>query len=123
MILLRFAVIALDLIRIKYQNQLALPIAAVVAQHVHQLSSGTVQIVLGNRFQLVPRKNDVVAVYQQVLLPVIRRIRLAVICCRGVLLFGGAECLSGIAVDFSISPFKNRHEFLVLCQTAPIGCP
>ena len=45
------------------------------------------------------------------------------ICCRGVLLFGGVECLSGIAVDFSVSPFKDCHEFLVLCQTAPIGCP
>ena len=64
---------AVDTIGIEHQNQVALPIALIVAQDSDQPASGSVQTLLRQRFQLVPRKNDVVPIHQQILLPTLLR--------------------------------------------------
>ena len=57
------------LVGVKYQNQLAPAVALVVAQQLDQPGTGAVQVLPGQLLQLLPGKNDVVPVHQQVFRP------------------------------------------------------
>ena len=58
---------AFYLVRIEYQNQMHLPVTLIIAQNIHQLTSGGLQINLRQFFQFFPRIDNIVAVHQKVL--------------------------------------------------------
>ena len=59
---------ALHLVGVKHQDDPAFPVALIVAQEVAQLFPGGVQMFRRQLFQLVPRENDIIPVYQQIIL-------------------------------------------------------
>ena len=93
--------------------------ALIVAQDVRQLFAGGVQTLFGKGVELVPRKDDVVAVHQQVLggngpllggkigaFPLLHR----------------AESRQRVPLDGAIGPLKNFQQLLVLFQRSTVGC-
>ena len=59
---------ALYLVGVEHQDHPAPPVALIVAQQVAQLLPGGIQIFRRRLFQLVPRENDIIPVYQQIIL-------------------------------------------------------
>ncbi len=57
---------AAHLVGVEHKNYAAGPKAAVIAQRVHQRPSCGLDVYLSQRVQIVPRKNDIVAVNQQI---------------------------------------------------------
>ena len=121
-----FPHVAGHLVSVEYQNHLAVPVALVIAQQVHQQLTGGVQTLLGRFLQLVPGEDDVVAVHQQKLLSigvgplssagdrVGRRLRR---------LFppGFGRWVKIPPADGAIGPLINGHQLLVLFQRARIA--
>ena len=64
-LLLHGALIILDLVRVKDDDQRALPVSLIIAQDLDQAVSGRIQIVLCQRAQLLPVMDDIVAVDEQ----------------------------------------------------------
>lgn len=65
------SVFALDLVRIKHKNKVALAVALIVAENVYQSVSCPVKTSFGKLFEVFPRKNNIVAVNKQILRAVI----------------------------------------------------
>ena len=68
MVLLDAAGTARHTVGIEHEDEDALFEALIVAENVHQPVTGGVEALLGKGVQLVPRKDDVVAVHQQIFL-------------------------------------------------------
>ena len=107
---------ALYLVRIKHENKVALTVALIVAENVYQSVPCTVKTSFGKLFEVFPRKNNIVAVNEQILRAVIhggffilfsrlvnRRNRL------DMTLFGSVFS----ACHRTVGLFKNLHKFLV----------
>ena len=58
--------IVLDAVGVKDQNEVTFFDALIVAQQVNERRAGGIQIVVGEGFELIPCKDDVVAVNEQV---------------------------------------------------------
>ena len=67
MVLFDLPCAAPHLVGVEHQNRHAALVACIVAQNVHQAAAGGVQIAVGQPAQVVPGKNHVVAVHQQVI--------------------------------------------------------
>ena len=61
--------IALYLVGVKDQYQLAPPVALVVAQDLNEPVPGGVQVGFRQLGQLLPRKDDIVSIHQQIFRP------------------------------------------------------
>ena len=64
--LLDRARIVLDAVGVKDQDEVTFFDALIVAQQVNERRAGGVQIVVGQRFEFIPGKDDVVAVNKQI---------------------------------------------------------
>ena len=120
-VLLHLPAAALHPVGVKHQNGHTAAVPGVVAQNIHQSTPRPIQIFLGDAVQLLPRKNHVVAIHQQVLRPRQR--------------FGGGllhrtlrpcvqRLMQGLVVPafyFSVGALKNFQQLLVLRQRAPVG--
>jgi len=125
MVLLDLPCAAAHLVGVEHQNRHAALVARIVAQNVHQAAAGGVQIAVGQPAQVVPGKNHVVAVHQQVIGPGGHRLggdagR------SGGGVQGGAGCLFGVSglattAYLAVGALKNRQQLLVLFQRAPVG--
>ena len=103
---------------IEHQDEHALLEALIVAQDVHQLVAGGVQALFGEGVQLVPRKDDVVAVHQQVFR-------------RDLPLLGGkvgalpllhrAEGCQRVPLDGAVGALENFEQLGVLFQRGAVG--
>ena len=120
-VLLHLPAAALHPVGVKHQNGHAAAVSGVVAQNVHQPPARPVQIFLRDAVQLLPRKNHVVAVHQQVLRP---SQRLG----GGLLHRALRPCVQCLTQEFVISAFyfsvgalKDFQQLLVLRQRAPVG--
>ena len=110
-LLLHGALIILDLVRVKDDDQRALPVSLIIAQDLDQAVSGRIQIVLCQRAQLLPVMDDIVAVDEQAsrqlfqvypdLFPLLLMPRIA-------LPVRDAPFLR------TVCPGKDRHELLIL---------
>ena len=65
------SVFALYLVRIKHENKVTLAVALIVAENVYQSVPCTVKTSFGKLFEVFPRKNNIVAVNEQILRAVI----------------------------------------------------
>ena len=58
--------IPFDLVGVKYQNKMHLPVSLEITQDIHQLPPGAVQIGPCQFLQGIPGKDDIVAVHQEI---------------------------------------------------------
>ena len=65
------SVFTLYLVRIKHENKVALAVTLIVAENVYQSVPCTVKTSFGKLFEVFPRKNNIVAVNEQILRAVI----------------------------------------------------
>ena len=103
---------------IEHQNEHAFLVALIVAQNVHQLAAGGVQAFLCQCVQLVPRKDDVVAVHQQIL-----RGNFPLLCgkIRAFGLLHRTERRQRVPLDGAVGALKNFEQFGILFQRSAVG--
>ena len=103
---------------IEHQNEHAFLVALIVAQDVHQFAAGGVQAFLCQCVQLVPRKDDVVAVHQQIL-----RGNFPLLCgkIRAFGLLHRTERRQRVALDGAVGALKNFEQLGVLLQRGAVG--
>ena len=117
-VLLDAAGTARHTVGIEHEDEDALFEALIVAENVHQPVAGGVEALLGKGVQLVPRKDDVVAIHQQVFggdlpllggeigpLPLLHR----------------AERRQRVAFDGAVGALKNFQQFGVLFQRSAVS--
>ena len=121
-VLLHRAHPALDLVGVEDQDGHAPPVRREVAQDVHELVPGGLQVFRRQGLQVLPGEDHVVAVHQQVLRPLFGGLGLVggrALFRRG--LFHRPEGLQGVPLDGAVGPLENGHELLVLLQAGPVG--
>ena len=126
MVFLHLPHAAPHLVGVKDENGHAPLVPGVVAQNVHQPAAGGVQVALGQAAQVLPGKDHVVPVHQQVIRPgglgPGRHLHAG---------GGGVQrrpgCLLGVGavlapvLDLAVGALKDGQQFLVLLQRAPVG--
>ena len=112
------------LVGVKYQNRHTALIACVVAQNVHQPAPCGIKAAVRQPAQGVPRKDDIVAVHQQIVRPGGHRRS------RHARRRGGVQRRTGglfgivnaaAALYLAVGAFKNSQQFLILLQRAAVG--
>ena len=113
-VLLHRAGVALHLVGVEDQNDLALAVALIVHQQVGQHGPGGRHVLPGHRLQLLPGEDDVVAVHQEVF-------RAGLLLPDGVVVIqtgaGGLLLgLEGLVLHLAVGALKDGLELLVLLQ-------
>ena len=117
-VLLYAAGAARHTVGIKHKDEHALLKALIVAEDVHQPVAGRFQALFGECVQLVPCKDDVVAVHQQVFgldLPLLG------VEIGAFPLLGGAERRQRVPLDGPIGLFKDLQQLSILFQSSTVG--
>ena len=112
--------IALYLVGVKDQYQLAPPVALVVAQDLNEPVPGGVQVGFRQLGQLLPRKDDIVSIHQQIFRPFgqgRRFPRLGAIPGR----LWGMQRFAAPPLDGPVGHLKNAHQLFILQKGAPVG--
>ena len=79
MVCFHAARIAFHFVSIKYKNQRGFFESLIITQNIHQFFPGTVDVDCCQFFQILPGKNDVITVHQQILFFSIRRFFLFIV--------------------------------------------
>ena len=114
---LHAAGVSLDLVGVKHQDHHALAEPLIVGENTHEHLARGVNVLRGNGFELVPCKDDVVAVDKQVLRVGVLRPNIVF-----ALVQRGARRLfrrfKRLALDLSVGALKNALQLLVLFKGA-----
>ena len=117
-ILLDDAGAARHTVGIEHEDEHTLFEPLIVAQDVHQLLAGGIKALFGELVQLIPRKDDVVAIHQQVFG---RDLPLLGVKIRALGLPGRAERSQRVPLDGAIGLFKDLQQLGVLFQRGAVG--
>ena len=118
MILLDLQCIAFYLVCVKYQNQDTFLIPLIITQDIHQFISGSLDADFCQFFQLLPCKNNIVSVNQQVFLHSL--FFFALFFC--ILTFVSFWCQSTFSFYFSICADKDFFQFFFCCFRIDSRC-